>query len=363
METSAHRAVPGVAATAKKQRIFECRNHHRGALNPSPKNTLRSSLSHPKTSSKWNAAPYITSRRTQQRVYANASSSSFPFEDYHSVGLRLIQGQEHRMNGFIMFQKLDDGGNIEDPDEALLLSVGGDTLSALISLLRGAPETRPLAVELLWRVLQRGNSLAEQDWSILHVAITGLSGFTFLGRIYFGDPQTGHIAWDVDCRPSDATWLATKCGAPIYVHRAVWDSVAAPLDEIQAQIVQIMAKSSPFSSYPGGGGGEEDKDVGGGGGGGGPLRRVDVATIMKTVAKSDPEPLKLLKMELRVALSEENYSVAAQIRDHPFMKLHLAAATAREEGDVEAARKYERQLLFDISKIEINGGGGSGSVL
>ena len=38
---------------------------------------------------------------------------------------------------------------------------------------------------------------------------------------------------------------------------------------------------------------------------------------------TDPEPLKRLKMEMRVALKEEDYGAAARIRDHPFMRMHL----------------------------------------
>lgn len=39
-----------------------------------------------------------------------------------------------------------------------------------------------------------------------------LRGNTFVGRIFFGDPATGQVAWDCDCRPSDACWLALKVG-------------------------------------------------------------------------------------------------------------------------------------------------------
>jgi hypothetical protein len=35
---------------------------------------------------------------------------------------------------------------------------------------------------------------------------------------------------------------------------------------------------------------------------------------------SDPEVIKLLKRELKVAVGEEDYSMAVSIRDHPWMK-------------------------------------------
>ena len=46
----------------------------------------------------------------------------------------------------------------------------------------------------------------------LQVAVVELRGNTFVGRIFFGDPATGQVAWDCDCRPSDACWLALKVG-------------------------------------------------------------------------------------------------------------------------------------------------------
>lgn len=45
-----------------------------------------------------------------------------------------------------------------------------------------------------------------------------LRGNTFVGRIFFGDPATGQVAWDCDCRPSDACWLALKVGAGWRAH-------------------------------------------------------------------------------------------------------------------------------------------------
>ena len=79
---------------------------------------------------------------------------------------------------------------------------------------------------------------------------------------------------------------------------------------------------------------------------------MDVGRLMTTVKRSDPEALKLLKMELKLALAEEDYASAARIRDHPFVKLHLAAATAREGGDMEAASMYEHRLRKEIAKME-----------
>ena len=33
---------------------------------------------------------------------------------------------------------------------------------------------------------------------------------TYNARLFFGDIETGEIVYDMDCRPSDACWLAIK---------------------------------------------------------------------------------------------------------------------------------------------------------
>ena len=47
-----------------------------------------------------------------------------------------------------------------------------------------------------------------------------------------------------------------------------------------------------------------------------------------TLWSDDPEPVKLLKRKLQVAIIEENYVEAACIRDHPFMQLHVQVSMA-----------------------------------
>lgn len=49
-----------------------------------------------------------------------------------------------------------------------------------------------------------------------------------------GDRTTGKVYWDRDIRPSDATYLAEECGAPIYVDPAIWQSTAITHKEFLA---------------------------------------------------------------------------------------------------------------------------------
>jgi len=255
--------------------------------------------------------------------------------------------------GFLLFTR--HGGNSiwlneaadglsEEIQEGMLVAIGGDTYQSICMLLQGQQPARPLTVDLLWQILERGRGLSKREWTIRSVAITGMSEATFLGRIFFGyssqdDPDT-EIAWDVDCRPSDACWLALKCGAPIYVHQSVWDSNAAPLGEHYWQLGLVTEQ--------GVGNIGSDEDIGTFLGE--HSSKLDVASLTTTVQRNDPEPVKLLKMELKVALKEEDYVTAAMIRDSSVMKMHVAALTAKKEGDLEAVARYERRLQREIEK-------------
>lgn len=96
----------------------------------------------------------------------------------------------------------------------MFMSVGGDTLTGVAQLAQGLPSGaaggRPLALDLLWQVLERGQQVSRRSWGVLRVAVVELRGNTFVGRVFFGDAATGAVAWDCDCRPSDACWLALK---------------------------------------------------------------------------------------------------------------------------------------------------------
>ncbi|KAG7666895.1 hypothetical protein Ndes2526B_g04617 [Nannochloris sp. 'desiccata'] len=260
------------------------------------------------------------------------------------------------MTGVMLFQKEDETGEIIDDGDGLVIAIGGDTFQAIVLLLQGRLEIRPLTVDLLCRVLEQARTVSQKDWTIVRVAITDLAESTFIGRIFFGDSTSEEISWDVDCRPSDAVFLALKHGAPIYIHEKVWAAVSAPLDELKenaqwqmAHVNRELKAHREGDEYQGAllSGGNPDQQSG--------RKKLDVATLMTTVRRSDPEPLKLLKMELKLAIAEEDYAAAARIRDHVFMKLSVAAATAKEEGDHEAAANYEKTLRGYIASMDSGG--------
>jgi bifunctional DNase/RNase len=297
-------------------------------------------------------------RSHRTRLCAHYNPFPFNLDHYHRANLQLLQG--HVQTGLMLFQKESEAGEIIDDDNGLIVAIGGDTFQAIVLLLQGRLEIRPLTVDLLCRVLDQFRSESKKDWTIVRVAITDLAESTFIGRIFFGDRTTQEVSWDVDARPSDAVFLALKHGAPIYIHEKVWDAVSAPLEELKenaqwqmAYVDRELKAHREGDEYQGAlldeyqGVGKKNSDSG--------QKKLDAATLMTTVRRSDPEPLKLLKMELKVAIAEEDYAAAARIRDSVFMKLSVAAATAKEEGDHEAAANYEKTLRGYIASMEDGG--------
>lgn len=60
--------------------------------------------------------------------------------------------------------------------------------------------------------------------------------------------------------------------------------------------------------------------------------------------EDDPEPVKRLKREMAVALSEEDYVSAARIRDHPFMKLAVRIIQEKLAGRDSEAEALQAEL-------------------
>ena len=75
----------------------------------------------------------------------------------------------------------------------------------------------------LWlQVLQRGQEVSKRDWKVLRVAIVELRDQTYIGRLFFGDADSGAVVWDCDCRPSDGCWIALKvCSHVMHAHPSI----------------------------------------------------------------------------------------------------------------------------------------------
>ena len=75
-----------------------------------------------------------------------------------------------------------------------------------------------MALDLLWSVLtqaQQQQQQEQQQWSLVRVAIVDLRDGVFIGRLFFGDSETGAVAWDVDCRRVSAPGHSQRRGRAV----------------------------------------------------------------------------------------------------------------------------------------------------
>ncbi|KAK9906754.1 hypothetical protein WJX75_007449 [Coccomyxa subellipsoidea] len=243
---------------------------------------------------------------------------SFDERDYYSVNMQVVASQmQSSMSGHLILMR-DCDRRMEPGASALVLGVGGDTLIGVASILEDHKFNRPMALDLLWQVLQRGQDISKRDWKVLRVAIVELRDSTYIGRLFFGDADTGNVVWDCDCRPSDGCWLALKSRCPVYVRKSVWEANAMPLKTMK----QAGSPASVIIT----------------------AEQAAAGNPLTSIRGDEPEPLKRLKREMGVALHEEDYATAARIRDHPFMQLHMRILEHRKNNRVDAANSMEREL-------------------
>lgn len=64
-------------------------------------------------------------------------------------------------------------------------------------------------------MLERGQEISKREWKLIRVAIVAMENSTYIGRLFFGDKETGEVVWDCDCRPSDGMWLSFQVSTDI----------------------------------------------------------------------------------------------------------------------------------------------------
>lgn len=115
--------------------------------------------------------------------------------------------------------------------------------------------------------------------NVSDILIDELKEGTFFAKIRFSIAgQNSHL----DCRPSDAVALAVRMGAPIYVSSNVIDEAGIPTEETD----EITALSAT----------EEGVET-------------------KSIEESPKSQLEQLEVDLQKAISEEDYELAAKLRD------------------------------------------------
>ena len=159
----------------------------------------------------------------------------------------------------------------KDSDRSLPIIVGSSEAQAIALYLEGVDMPRPMTHDLLINVLEN------LEGEINRVTIAKISKGTFFAEIEVSNPQIGEMI--IDARPSDAIAIALRTLSPIYVSDEVMG--AAGIDN--------LASGSEVAEH--------------------------VTSEELTKEASEETVLENLNEALDKAVSEEEYEVAARLRD------------------------------------------------
>ena len=159
----------------------------------------------------------------------------------------------------------------KDSDRSLPIIVGSSEAQAIALYLEGVDMPRPMTHDLLINVLEN------LEGEINRVTIARISNGTFFAEIEVSNPQIGEMI--IDSRPSDAIAIALRTHSPIYVSEEVME--AAGIDN--------LASGSEVAEH--------------------------ITSEELTKEASEETVLENLNEALEKAVSEEEYEVAARLRD------------------------------------------------
>ena len=159
----------------------------------------------------------------------------------------------------------------KDSDRSLPIIVGSSEAQAIALYLEGVDMPRPMTHDLLINVLEN------LEGEINRVTIARISNGTFFAEIEVSNPQIGEMI--IDARPSDAIAIALRTLSPIYVSDEVMG--AAGIDN--------LTSGSEVAEH--------------------------VTSEELTKEASEETVLENLNEALEKAVSEEEYEVAARLRD------------------------------------------------
>ncbi|MGI5952449.1 MAG: bifunctional nuclease family protein [Brooklawnia sp.] len=114
----------------------------------------------------------------------------------------------------------------DDPVHVLPIWIGMQEASAIVVAAQGAVTARPMAYDLMVRLLDA------LQGSVVQVAVTRLEEGTFYAEITLDTPFGRQV---IDARPSDSVALALRVEAPIFVAEAVLREAGIPAELITEQ--------------------------------------------------------------------------------------------------------------------------------
>ena len=159
----------------------------------------------------------------------------------------------------------------KDSDRSLPIIVGSSEAQAIALYLEGVDMPRPMTHDLLINVLEN------LEGEINRVTIARINNGTFFAEIEVSNPQIGEMI--IDSRPSDAIAIALRTHSPIYVS-----------DEVMGVAgIDNLASGSEVAEH--------------------------ITSEELTKEASEEIVLENLNEALEKAVSEEEYEVAARLRD------------------------------------------------
>ena len=159
----------------------------------------------------------------------------------------------------------------KDSDRSLPIIVGSSEAQAIALYLEGVDMPRPMTHDLLINVLEN------LEGEINRVTIARISNGTFYAEIEVSNPQIGEMI--IDARPSDAIAIALRTLSPIYVSDEVMGTAG----------IDNLASGSEVAEH--------------------------ITSEELTKEASEETVLENLNEALEKAVSEEEYEVAARLRD------------------------------------------------
>ena len=160
----------------------------------------------------------------------------------------------------------------KDSNRSLPIIVGSNEAQAIALYLEGVDMPRPMTHDLLINVLD----LLESD--IKQVAIARMKNGTFFAEIEVSNSQVGDIM--IDSRPSDAIAVALRTMTPIYVSDEVMERAGIDNFSTGSEIAETVSSDELLKET------------------------VDEGSAIENLAEA-----------LEKAISEEEYEVAARLRD------------------------------------------------
>ncbi|MCX7880498.1 MAG: bifunctional nuclease family protein [Ignavibacteria bacterium] len=170
-------------------------------------------------------------------------------------------------------------------NRSLPIIIGPFEAQSIALVLEGMATPRPLTHDLMKMILDELRTRIDQ------VYINDLRDGTFYARIIFEHPPL-----DIDARPSDAVALAVRCHVPIFVNSDVLDQAGITFSSTRLSDIDDSSKESEFFTKL------EDEEE-------------ESEVFLPREPEKPKSKIEILQEKLEKAIKEENYELAAKIRD------------------------------------------------